>query len=151
MKILAAFDSYFINTKMIAEAVVEGFEKNGAEVQIERIYQVDFSKLSKFDLVVIGAPTHNQNMPQPVKSVLKRLPKDCLEGKLTLCFDTRYKMNVVKSGSAALRIDRLLKKFGGQSIKPPESFFVQERRGPLFPGEVERARQWAASILIRNE
>jgi flavorubredoxin len=147
MKVLIAYDSYFLNTTLIAETIAEVVEKCDASVHLERIYQVDFSDISKYDLVIIGAPTHNQNMPRPVKSVLKRLPKDALRGIKTLCFDTRYKMNAKKSGSAARRIDNLLKRFGGETILPPVSFFVQDRRGPLFPGEIERARELAEVLM----
>jgi len=56
-------------------------------------------------------------------------------------------MNVRKSGSASVRINKMLKKIGWQVIVPPESFFVQDRRGPLFPGEIERAKQFGTSLL----
>lgn len=147
MHVLITYDSYFKNTKAIAKAMAETLKDRGVKVRLDKIYQVDFEDLSGIDLFVIGAPTHNQNMPRPVKSVLKRLPKGALKGMKTLSYDTRYKMNVRKSGSAARRIDKLLGKFGGQAISPPESFFVQERRGPLYPGELERAQQWAVSLI----
>ncbi len=147
MKILIAYDSYFKNTRIIADAIAESLERSGAQVIRERIYQIDFANLMNIDLLVIGAPTHNQNMPLPIKSVLKRLPKSTLNGIKTLSFDTRYKMNVKKSGSASIRINKLLKKIGGQVIMPPTSFFVQDRRGPLFPGEIERAQQLGASLI----
>ena len=149
MNILISYDSYFKNTKYLAAAMAESLEKCGVEVGLERIYQVDFDNLSDIDLLVIGAPTHHQNMPRPIKSVLKHLPKGVLKGMKTLCYDTRYKMDIRRSGSAAKHIDKLLRKLGGQTICPPESFFVQERRGPLYPGEIERAQQWVVSLFDR--
>jgi flavorubredoxin len=147
MKVLFAYDSYYKNTKMIAEAMAHSLEKCGAQVYFERIYQVDFTNLTNIDLLVIGAPTHNQNMPRPIKSMLKRLPKGILNDIKTISFDTRYKMNVKKSGSASMRINKLLKKIGARVIVPPESFFVQDRQGPLYPGEIERAQQFATSLI----
>lgn len=147
MNILVSYDSYFINTQQVAEAVADSLTQSGANVHFERIYQVDFTKLDAVDLIVIGSPTHHQGMPKPIKSVLKKQPKGILNGKKVLTFDTRYKMNVRKSGSAARGIAKLLTRLGAQSLVPPESFFVQERRGPLYPGELERARAWAVAAL----
>ena len=147
MKILVSYDSYFINTQKIAEAIADSLAHTSANVQFERIYQVDFAHIEDVDLIVIGSPTHNQGMPRPIKSLLKKLPKGILEGKKILTFDTRYKMPVRKSGSAAKGIEKYLVRLGGQPLAAPESFFVQERRGPLYPGELERAHAWAASVL----
>jgi menaquinone-dependent protoporphyrinogen IX oxidase len=147
MKILVLYDSYFTNTYQLAESLACSFESSGAIVSLERIYQIDFSSVGEFDLLVIGAPTHNQGMPRPVKSVLKRLPNDLLCGQQVLTFDTRYKMPARKSGSAAKQMMKLLEKLGGQALLLPESFYVQERRGPLYPGEMERVRAWAVSLL----
>jgi flavodoxin len=147
MKILVSYDSYFINTLKVAEAVADSLVHSGAEVHFERIYQVDFLKIEDVDVIVIGAPTHNQGMPRPIKSVLKKLPKGTLDGKKVLTFDTRYQMPVRKSGSAAKGIEKLLSRLGAQPLAAPESFFVQERRGPLYPGELERAHAWAAAAL----
>ena len=151
MNILVMYDSYFINTNTVAEAIADSFTQKGSNVELERLYQVDFFNLEKIDLLVVGAPTHNHGMPKPVKSVLKKLPRGILTGKLVLSFDTRYKKSVRKSGSAARGINKLLTRLGGTPIAPPESFFVQERRGPLFPGELARASQWAAELLAQEK
>lgn len=147
MNTLVVYDSYFINTLKVAEVVAGALKEQGHSVRLERIYQLDFSNLDGVDFIVIGAPTHNRGMPQPVKSVLKRLPKDTLANIKIATFDTRYKMSHRKSGSAAIDIDKMLKKLAGDLIVPPESFFVEERRGPLFEGELERAKFWAASLV----
>lgn len=146
MNVLVAYDSYFINTKCLAEAVAKSLADSGAKVILERIYQVNFSSWAGFDLLMVGTPTHNQGMPRPLKSVLKRLPEDLFAGLAVQTFDTRYKMPVRKSGSAAKQVQKLLEKHGSHPLSAPESFFVQERGGPLFPGELERASAWAASI-----
>ncbi len=147
MNAFVVYDSYFINTLRIAEAIADSLQERGVDVSLERIYQLDFSNLDGIDLIIIGAPTHNRNMPGPLKSVLKRLPADTLSGIKTATFDTRYKMSPRKSGSAAIQIARMLMKLDGELHAPPESFFVMERRGPLYAGELKRARTWAASLV----
>ena len=150
MKAVVVYDTYFLNTTRIAEAVTEAMEGEGAEARMERIYQLDFSSLGDIDMFIIGSPTHIGGMPRPVKSVLKRLLGDTLKGIRTATFDTRYQMPARKSGSAALRIARMLKKLGGEELVSPESFFVTERRGPLVDGELERAKAWAGELLAAS-
>ena len=147
MRAVVVYDSYFHNTMAIAEAVAEALKGEGIDVIFERFYQFDFSDMKDVDLFIIGAPTHMQGMPRPIKSVLKRLPGDTLKGINTIAFDTRYQMPVRKSGSAALRIARMLKKLGGEELLQPESFFVTERRGPLVDGELDRAKAWAKAVV----
>jgi hypothetical protein len=48
--------------------------------------------------------------------------------------------------TAAKKIDRKLRKLGGKRLLNPESFYVIEREGPLYEGEIERARKWAESV-----
>jgi hypothetical protein len=56
-------------------------------------------------------------------------------------------MSARKSGSAAQGIARMLRRLGADQWLSPESFFVEERRGPLFEGEVERATTWISASL----
>jgi hypothetical protein len=51
--------------------------------------------------------------------------------------------------TASKRLARKLKKLGGKSIIKPETFYVMEREGPLYDGELERAREWARLILLK--
>jgi hypothetical protein len=46
-----------------------------------------------------------------------------------------------------------LRKLGGKRILPPEIFLVTGREGPLYEGEIERAKDWANSILaeVKNQ
>jgi flavorubredoxin len=147
MEVIVTYDSYFYNTRKLAEVVAESIEAHGASAYLERIYQFDFSDMNYPNLFIIGLPTHIQGMPRPVKSVLKRLPKDTFKGISTAAFDTRYQMPSRKSGSAAKRVVKKLNRLGGREIAPPESFYVIERCGPLFEGEIERAKTWAISLL----
>jgi hypothetical protein len=66
-------------------------------------------------------------------------------------FDTSYKMSAFLARfTAAKRIDRKLRKLGGKRLVPPETFHVHEHHeGPLFDGEIERAKDWAESMLER--
>jgi hypothetical protein len=71
-------------------------------------------------------------------------------------FDTRTAKEDVKPrwlgfmvsfGVAARPIAEALKACGGDLAAPPEGFFVIDREGPMKPGELERAAQWAKQLV----
>jgi hypothetical protein len=65
-------------------------------------------------------------------------------------FDTSYKMSRwLAPFTAARKLAARLRKLGGKRVVPPETFHVEGREGPLYEGEIERARRWAALILER--
>jgi hypothetical protein len=101
---------------------------------------------------VMGSPTHRMNLPEAVRPVLEGLPKRVLRGASVAAFDTSYKMSgLLRRFTAAPKLARKLRKLGGRQVVPPETFHVAGREGPLFDGEIERARAWAKSILGQVE
>ena len=104
--------------------------------------------LKDVDLVVMGTPTHNMNLPEAVRPVFEQLPKRILRGMPVAAFDTSYKMSAFLSRfTASKKLARKLRKLGGKRIVPPETFHVVARQGPLYEGELERAQDWASSIM----
>jgi hypothetical protein len=98
----------------------------------------------------MGSPTHRMNLPEGVRPVFEALPKRILRRTPVAAFDTSYKMSAFLSRfTAAKKLSHKLRQLGGRRIIPPETFHVVGREGPLYDGEVERARAWAASILGR--
>jgi flavodoxin len=148
MDALVVYHSQFGNTRQVAEAVVEVFQGAGAarNLSAERLTAAD---LQEVDLVVMGTPTHKMNLPQAVRPVLENLPRRILRGVPIAAFDTSYKMSAFLARfTAAKRVDRKLRKLGGKRLVPPETFHVEEHHeGPLYDGEIERAKGWAQTIL----
>jgi hypothetical protein len=68
---------------------------------------------------------------------------------LLATFDTRYDAAAWRVGSAATRIARRLRAVWPQPVVAPQSFFVAQDAAELLPGEVERARRWAAALGVR--
>jgi hypothetical protein len=91
------------------------------------------------------------NLPQAVRPVFEELPRRILRGVPIAAFDTSYKMSAILARfTAARRLDRKLCKLGGKRLVPPETFHVHDHHeGPLYDGEIERAKHWARSILVR--
>lgn len=149
MNIVVAYHSKFGNTRRIAEAIAETLQPTGS-VRVMSADQLAASEFSNIDLFVMGTPTHVTNLPKELRPILEALPKQVLKGAGFAAFDTSYKMNwFVNLFAAAKRLDRKLRKLGGKQIVRPETFFVEKKQGPLYEGEIERAKTWAETILAR--
>mgnify|MGYP001814035098 CR=1 FL=1 len=152
MNALVVSHSQFGNTQQVAAAIAGVFQGAGA-ARTMRASQVAEADLQDVDLVVMGTPTHKMNLPEAVRPVFEGLPKRSLRGVPIAAFDTSYKMSAFLARfTAAKRIDRKLRKLGGKRLVSPETFHVQDNHeGPLYDGELERAKAWAESILTRYQ
>ncbi|NOZ28525.1 MAG: flavodoxin family protein [Chloroflexi bacterium] len=147
MKALVVYFSKFGNTQKVAEAIAETLESAGS-VRLLSLERLTASDMEGVDLVVMGSPTHRMNLPEAVRLMLKEFPRRVLRGTPVAVFDTSYKMSWWLSHfTAAKRLARELRKLGGRRIAPPETFHVMESEGPLYDGEIERAREWAELLL----
>jgi flavodoxin len=149
MNTLVVHFSKFGNTRQIAETLAETFKEAGPARALP-MDQLTAADLREAGLVVMGCPTHRMNLPEVVPPVFEVLPRRLLRRTPVAAFDTSYKMSAFLARfTAAKKLDHKLRKLGGKRIVPPETFYVVEREGPLYDGEIERARAWAASILDR--
>ena len=151
MNALVIYHSQFGNTRQVAEAIAGVFQGTGAARTVSA-EDLDTADLQGVDLVVMGTPTHKMNLPETVQPVFERLPRRSLRDVPVAAFDTSYEMSgFLARFTAAKRIDRQLRKLGGKRLLPPETFHVEDNHeGPLYDGEIERAKAWAESILART-
>ena len=149
MRSLVIYFSKFGNTQKVAEAIAEILGSAGP-VRVIPTDQLGASELGKVDLVVMGTPTHRMNLPDAVRATFETLPRRVLGGAPVAAYDTSYKMSsILARFTAAKKLAQKLRKLGGKRVVPPETFYVMEREGPLFEGEIERANAWAKRILDR--
>jgi flavodoxin len=152
MNTVVIYFSKFGHTLLIARAIAETLE-DASNVELLAHDELLSEHLSSADLVVMGTPTHRMNLPEIVRPIFKQLPRSILRGKVVAAFDTSYKMSDRNTPewmarfTAAPKLLRKLRKLGGKPITAPETFYVKDREGPLYEGEIDRARGWAASIL----
>jgi flavodoxin len=156
MKSLVIYDSVFGNTEKIAQAIANALGSQGAVDNLQA-GKVAPEQLASSDLLVVGSPTRGFRPTEAVAGLLKGVGSKTLDGIRVAAFDTRFKADeldsvvtrfVVKTGGyAATRIADQLKKAGGNLIVPPEGFYVEDTEGPLKAGELERAADWATSLL----
>jgi hypothetical protein len=164
MKSVVVYESWFGNTRQVAEAIAGELCWAG-EVQLCSVND-PIPPLEQVDLIVVGGPTHvhglssstsrrgaleQQGRPatesRGVRGWLGELPPG--NGKRAAAFDTRVDKPAFLVGSAAHGIDRRLRRRGYEPAARPESFFVDGTPGPLKAGELERAAAWARSLTAQ--
>ncbi len=163
MKAMVVYDSVFGNTGQIGQAIGSALGSQ-AEVETRQVSDVKPEQLAGLEVLVVGSPTRQFKPTSATASLLKRIPKNGLDGVKVAAFDTRFTESSIADGPAILgflvRIfgyaaepiaaepiaDRLEKK-GGVLALPPEGFYVEDIEGPLLEGELERAADWAQQIV----
>jgi flavodoxin-like protein len=161
MRSLVVYESWFGNTKELAQVVADALADAG-EVTLLTVDD-PLPSLDDFDLLVVGAPTHVHGLSsgrsrkgaieqrgedgEPgigVRGWLDALPM--LRRPQVAVFDTRAHKPELLVGSAAHGIARRLVKRGYRLAAEPESFFVDGTPGPLEDGELERAAKWGETL-----
>ena len=100
----------FGNTEKVAKALASGMDERGIDVSYVKVEDVQIDKLTDFDLLIIGGPTHGFGMSSPMRKFFKKLKMVDLRNKRAFAFDTKRGYRL--SGSAAKGIEKRLKKIG---------------------------------------
>ena len=158
---LIVVESYFGNTRVIAEAVAAGLIEGGVEAQMVDVAQAPSALPSDLDLLVLGAPTHNRGLPTATSRA-----KACAQagsGKASpgigewletvaipasidaAAFDTVISKGWL-SGSAAKAIAKTLQRRQGRRTVSVRSFVVTASKGPLATGQESDAHSWGREL-----
>ncbi|MGN0063279.1 MAG: flavodoxin family protein [Nocardioides sp.] len=163
MSVLVVHESMWGNTKAVAEAVAEGL--GGATVL--DVSQAPSPLPDQVRLLVVGGPTHAFSMSRAstredalargatpehegrgIREWLAELPRAERVGRVGIAtFDTRVAKVRHFPGSAAKAAAKEVKRHHLGTLVASESFFVEDYEGPLLPGELDRARDWGASLI----
>jgi len=159
MKAIIVYDSVFGNTEKVAKAI--GYSIGSQEnAEVVRVNDMKLEKLQGINLLIVGSPTRSFKPTRAIVDFLISIPVNYLKGVSVAAFDTRISTTDVNSrmlnglvkifGYAAKPIADKLQKKGGNLIATTEGFFVKDSEGSLKEGEIERASEWAKS-LIKSE
>jgi hypothetical protein len=150
----------FGNTATIAAALAQGLAE---ETDVQVTTPVD-PPPEDVDLLVVGAPTHAFSMPRPVtreearrqgaidvhtgrgvREWIEDIPV-CPHRPRVVTFDTRVMRTRRLPGSAARAAARDLRAKGYSPLAASTSFLVDDVKGPLSEGELDRARAWGERL-----
>lgn len=153
MNVTIVYDSVFGNTATIAKEIAAAL---GGQHTVRLLAVGEATKLGpdKIDLLIVGSPTRGFRPTPAIDEFAAGLAS--APGQQAAVFDTRLDAEEIHpaplrwvinaGGYAAQRIAQDLERHGF-SIAGNTGFLVTGTEGPLKPGEVERAREWALSLL----
>ena len=160
MRALIVVESWFGNTRAVAEAIADGLGRF-MTVDISEVGDAPARVASDVDLVIVGGPTHALGMSRPntrreaaqqagVTTGTERGIREWLASapsgiQRAAAFDTRIYVRWVPR-SAVRGILLQLRRLGATLVAGPQSFRVAGTPGPLAPGELDRARQWGEQL-----
>lgn len=150
---LVVYDSVFGNTEKIALAIGEAL----GDAPVKRVTDVAASDLQNLEVLIIGSPTRAFRPTPATMNFLKNLPSNAIQRVKAAAFDTRIPFEKVESGFlrfmiklfgyADKKIAKKLEKAGAYQALKSTGFGVKDTEGPLVDGEIERAKNWASTIL----
>lgn len=154
---MIVYDSIFGNTEKIVHAISDSLGSH-ADVKTFRVSDIKPDQLMGQDLLIVASPTRAFRPTIEITAFLNQIPSSSLKGIKVAAFDTRLSYGANKKvhfinifsrqfGYAAEPIAYKLVKKGGTLIVPPIGFKVKAFEGPLEAGELERAADWAKSII----
>ncbi len=148
MNALVLYDSRFGNTERIAETIALALQE-ALPTRLASVGEVADCEalLDDVDLLVVGGPTQRHGVSAGLKEMIGCLDARSLDGIRAATFDTRMSGPRFVTGSAAVRLERLLRHRGAWLVMPAASFVVEGTVGPLQRGEREHALVWARELL----
>ena len=144
MDILIVYGSQYGNTQRVAQAIGKALAPEHA-VRVVQSAEARTLGGADVDLLIVGAPTQMRGLRLLTRSFLDGIEHRGFGPVPAATFDTR--VGQTRPGSMASDvIARRLHAAGCRTIVPPESFLVADVEGPLAPGELDRAADWARSV-----
>ena len=141
MKSLIIYDSFFGNTKLLAETIGKELGNDTKVMHVSDFKQEDLRGVS---LLIVGSPILGWRPSEKTTAFLMSFGKDQLKGIEVATFDTR--MKIIIHGDATKKMSEMLSNLGAEIIVEPNWFIVTGKEGPLADGELERAKEWAKQI-----
>jgi len=141
MKSLIIYDSFFGNTKLLAETIGKELGNDTKVMHVSDFKQEDLRGIS---LLIVGSPILGWRPSEKTTAFLMSFGKDQLKGIEVATFDTR--MKIIIHGDATKKMSEMLSNLGAEIIVEPNWFIVTGKEGPLADGELERAKEWAKQI-----
>lgn len=163
---MVVYESMFGDNRQVARAITAGLGESRVVAEAVEVGTAPAEVPAEVDLLVVGSPNHAWSLPRPATredaatktdvplvsqgiGVREWLESATLpQGIRTAAYDTRgsHPKAVVRFDHASTTIDKGLTRLGGTRLAPAEHFLVADVKGPLEPGELERAQAWGRAL-----
>lgn len=161
---LVVFESMFGNTEKVARAVADGLRAEGMPTRLADVSSAPADLPPSVELLVVGAPTHAFSLSRPKTRIdAVRQGADRSRAAIGLrewlddvrpstdrpvrvaVYDTRVgkARRLPAAGPSAARLAR---RRGFATVDRAVAFLVDDLKGPLVDGEIDRATSWGRSL-----
>lgn len=149
-RVIAIYESKYGNTKLVGETIAEGMrEVEGTEAVVSEVKEVDLSKISDYDAILVGSPTHIGGPTRGIKQFIDKLGKLPLKGKLFAAFGT-YLVGKDFQKAVKKMEKRISQKVPGAKLAAPGlSIRVQGMKGPISEGELPKCKEFGNKIATQ--
>lgn len=135
--VLVVYDTRYGNTWKVAEALAKGLgSADGVSAVARPVQEVHSDDLEAAELLVIGGPTEFFHASHHMREFFDRIGGFELRGKYGFAFDTHARSGL--TGSAAASIERELKSFGVEILRPHASALTVDLPGRATAPSAER-------------
>lgn len=159
MNILIVAESYFGNTRLLADSMASSLQAEGHTTTIVEVNDAPSTIPEAIDVLIVGGPTHNRGMSTPTSRGMASGGKDpdrigvrewlaglTISGEPRIAaFDTVTSTSWI-NGSAAKHMAKHLAKHATGKHMAIKSFVVRTKEGPLDPAQIVEAESWATSL-----
>jgi len=147
VKGLVVYDSFYTNTRQVAEAIAAQIISEGHQVDLVSAREGLPTDLDH-DFALVGSPTRMGRMTRHTKRYVKKLAKVGWGNKPLATFDTVMPgVEENDRASAAQKLHDLAKGMGMSVRSPVLHTKVTGMRGPLAPDALEKAKAYASGFL----
>jgi len=153
MKGLIVFDSYYGNTKSVADAIAGQVRAEGHEAEVVCVRDGKAWDLTA-DFLFVGSPTRIGRPTGRVRKFVRKLNREQWGAKSIAAFDTYMAANPEDPKSkkwteygAGYLIYDMLKEKGFNVRSPPLKCLVTDAKGPLASDALDKARQYTHEFL----
>jgi menaquinone-dependent protoporphyrinogen IX oxidase len=158
MKGVIVYDSYYGNTKTVAEAIVEQLKVEGHEADLRSVRE-RYPEPPQGDILFLGSPIRMGSVTRKVKKYVSRLDKEIWKAKPIVVFTTillqpenatdKQKESREKYDIAAgRRLRDFARSEGLNAVENHLWVDVKGMKGPLVETGVEKTKQFTHDILL---
>jgi len=143
---LIVFDSWYGNTRLVAEEIARGISSTGrVTTTVTSVQELNPPRMRQYDIIVIGSPNHQGAATHSVRRLLHELALERLDSKTISLFDTCSRR---QSAPVTIKMRRALT-HDDPSLhlaSPGISVVVDGMQGPIHEGEVSKCREFGARL-----
>ncbi len=158
MKIIVAYDTFYGNTKLVAEAIADQAKAEGHEVELRSVKE-SYPTPPQGDALFVGSPVRIGNLSRPTRRFVKKLDRTAWKDKPIVVFTTtamgakpdatdKQKQSAQKwTSDVGPKFRDKIRASGLNAVDTVLYVEVKDVKGPLVDTGVEKAKQFTHEVL----